>query len=132
MVMSSPRWVPQSRRRAPTRIIGARHGSPASAARWRIGVPRSGRPHLLGDALAALLESSREWHREIAVGSGGFARRSAREVGDPNAEVLWLQRQLLRIDVLLIGPGSQCLVGQLPLRRVYLPAWPEVDIRLAV
>jgi hypothetical protein len=57
--------------------------------------------------MAALPESSREWHREIAVRSAGFARRSARETGDPNAEVLLFQRQLLRIDALLAGSGSQ-------------------------
>lgn len=49
--------------------------------------------------------SSREWHREVAVGSAGFGWRSAREVGGPDAEVLRFQRQLLRIDALLAGPG---------------------------
>ncbi len=81
--------------------------------------------------------ASGEWHGEVAVGSAPLARPSTCEVGDARAEIFWSKRQLLRVDVLRVGPGSQGPFGQWPLlriqplRRVLLPV-AEGDIGLAL
>ena len=74
----------------------------------------------------------REWHCEVAVGGALLVRRLAGEVGDPNAEILRRQRQLLIVDALRVSPAPEGLNGELKLRRADLPAGPEVDVRLAV
>src|ERR1700729_2569994 len=73
-----------------------------------------------------------EWHCEVAVRGALLTWRLAGEVGDPHAEILRRQRQLLRVDTLRVSPAPKGFVGELPLGRTDLPAGPEVDVRLAV
>ena len=82
--------------------------------------------------LAGPLKASREWHGEVAVGSARLGYRRAGEVGDPHAEILRRQRELLRVESLRASPAPKGLVGELPLRRADLPTGSEADIRLTV
>src|ERR1700729_300318 len=78
------------------------------------------------------MKALREWHGEVAFGGAGLGYRRAGEVGDPHAEILRRQRELLRVDALRASPAPKGLVSELPPRRADLPTRPEVDIRLTV
>ncbi len=68
-------------------------------------------------------------HGEVAVGDARVGDRRGGEVGDPQAEILRLQRQLPIVDALGVRPAAEGFVGQLPLGSVDLTARSDGDSR---